>query len=157
MRRFLQIFGIIALIAVAALAGGIGTLIYSGQKLDFESKEFVDSAVPAISRDWDKQELLKRISPDFMRATDADQLDRYFSVFSTLGHLIKYEGSTGDSNMNFTTNAGSRITASYTARVRFENGEAAIRLELVKAEGRWLINSLNVTPIGPVRASTAHA
>lgn len=157
MRRFLQIFGVIALIVVAALAGAIGTLAYNGRELDLESSSFVDAAVPAISKNWDKQEFLMRISPEFLHATNTAQLDRYFDLFSTLGHLVDYEGPTGGSNMNFNAGSGGDITASYTARARFENGDAEIRLGLVKLGGRWMINSWNVTPIGSVRAAAGHA
>ncbi|MBN9085550.1 MAG: hypothetical protein J0J01_01470 [Reyranella sp.] len=49
MKKFLMIFGAIALVGVIAIAGVLGWAAYRGSALDKESKAFVDSAVPAIA------------------------------------------------------------------------------------------------------------
>ena len=116
MRRFFQIVGIVALILGAAVAGAVAMFAYSGSQLDSESKQFVDAVVRAISRNWDKQELLRRASSELLQNTDADQIDRNFRLFSSLGHLAAYVGSKGDSNLSVVLGSPSVISANYVAQ-----------------------------------------
>lgn len=157
MRKILYGLGLVSLVLVATLIGGIAVIAYNGNKLDAESKSFVDAAIPAISANWSAQALLEKASPEFIQSVSADRLKAVFNQFSTLGHLAKYEGSQGESNMAFFSGSGSSISASYTARARFENGEAIFRIALVKRDGQWLIRGLNVTPVGPITRGPSHA
>ena len=49
MRKFFQIFGVVALIIFLLLGAGIGWTVYQGITPDSESKTFLDAAVPAIT------------------------------------------------------------------------------------------------------------
>jgi hypothetical protein len=157
MRKILYGLGLVSLVLVAILIGGIAVIAYKGNKLDAESKGFVDTAVPAISANWSSKALLERASPEFVQSVSADQLKAAFDQFSTLGRLTRYEGSQGEANMAFQPGPGSSISASYTAKARFENGEAVFRIALVKRDGDWLIRGFNIEPAGLLRSSSAHA
>lgn len=157
MRKILYGLGLVSLLLVATLIGGIGVVAYNGNKLDAESKSFVDSAVPAISANWNSHALLERASPEFIQGVSPDQLKAGFDQFSMLGHLANYEGSQGEANMAFFFGSGGSISASYVAKARFENGEAVFRITLVKRNGHWLIRALNIRPTEPIRRGSGHA
>ena len=157
MRKILYGLGLVSLLLVVTLIGGIAVIAYNGNKLDSESKSFVDAAVPAISTNWSQKDLLERASPEFVQSVSTDQLKAGFDQFAMLGHLTRYEGSQGEANMAFLSGAGSSVSASYTAKARFENGEAVFRIALVKRDGNWLIQGFNISPTSVVRRSSAHA
>jgi len=62
-RRFLLILGALTLAIIVVAGIGAGLLIYKGNSLDAESKAFVDTAVPAIAANWNKEQLLDRMTP----------------------------------------------------------------------------------------------
>lgn len=157
MRKILYGLGLVSLLLVTVLVGGIAFIAYNGNKLDTESKRFVDAAIPAISANWSMKALVERASPEFIQSVSADQLKAGFDQFSNLGRLIQYEGSQGQSNMSYIAGKGSSISASYAAKARFENGEAAFRITLVKRGEVWLIQSLNINPVGPIQRNATHA
>jgi hypothetical protein len=146
MKKFLMIFGGIALVGVLAIAGLIGWAAYRGSALDGESKAFVDAAVPAIARNWSKQELLDRAAPELTAKTTPEQLAMIFDTLAKLGTMVEYEGAKGDATMSYGTDAGSGISANYEAKARFQNGGVVFRVGLVKREGRWMILNFHVDP-----------
>ncbi len=157
MRKFLLAAGVVLLALLATGSVSFLYLSYRGNALDTESKAFVDSAVPAISKNWDRKELLDRATPELIRASNPDQLKAVFNRFATLGKLISYEGSKGDANIAFFSGSGTNIGASYVAHAHFENGDAIFRLALVKRDDRWMIERLNVAPDGPIQPVMTHA
>jgi hypothetical protein len=125
----------------------ITALAYNGGKFDKESKEFVDGAVPAIVASWDQQQLLERGTPELRRSITPAKLASLFQNLSRLGSLVNYEGATGEANLSYFTGAGARISASYVAKARFENGSAVFRIALVKHDEHWMINGFHVDPL----------
>jgi hypothetical protein len=155
-RRVLEVLGFMTLIAIAALGGFVGMMVYSGQHLDSESKAFADTALTAITGDWDEQALETRASPELLQVTNPEQLKSLFQNFSKLGHMTSWPDTKGGSTMSV-INWTSTITARYTAKAQFQNGTAALSIGLVKEDGRWMINSLNVRSIGSVTPAATHA
>jgi hypothetical protein len=144
MRRFLYILGALTLIIIVAAGIGLGVFFYKGHALDAESKAFVDSAVPAITATWSKQQLLDRATPELRASVKPEELKALFDRLSQLGPLIEYEGATGEATMSYIAGSGSTLSASYVAKARFQNGTATFRIVLMKRDDRWLIQNFHV-------------
>ena len=146
MKKFLMIFGAVALVVVVASAIAIGVAAYRGNALDAESKAFVDAAVPAIASGWNKQELLDRATPELREMAKPEQLAALFDALSRLGPIVEYEGAKGDATMAFTSGSGGTVSAKYEAKAQFKNGTAIFRIVLMKRDGRWMIHNFQVDP-----------
>jgi len=146
-RKFLIVFGALALVAVVAAAVGIGVVAYRGNALDAESKAYIDGAVPAIAAAWNKQELLDRATPELKASVKPEELTAFFATLARLGPMVEYRGAKGDATMGYTTEFGSVTSASYTATVRCRNGSASFRIVLKKRDGHWMIHNLHVDPV----------
>jgi len=145
MKKTLQILGGLLLAILVAVAVGVGYLFYVGPRLDASSKAYVDQNLEVILNGWSEQALWERASPEFRKVVTQDQLNTLFKKFAgTLGNLQKYEGSSGEANLAFLIDKGRVITARYTAKTTFENGEAAINVGLIEHEGRWQVLSFYV-------------
>lgn len=131
---------------------GLGVALIKGKTLDAESKAFVDSAIPAISATWSKQELLDRATPELRDIAKPEQLNAVFDRLSQLGPLVKYEGATGQATMSYMLGSGSTVAASYVAKAQFQNGGAVFRVVLRKREDRWMIYNFHVDPVPGNRA-----
>jgi hypothetical protein len=132
--------------ALLVMAGGVvGYLVYTGSALDRSSKAYVDEAIPAITKGWSPDELLKRESPAFLKATSDAQLMKLFEGSRRLGVLKSYEGSKGEAKINYMPNSGKMISADYTAQATFANGKAQIKVLLIQVNGQWKIQGFSVT------------
>ena len=144
MRKVLCFVGAATLSLLGLAVIGIGFLVWTGRGLDAESKAYVDTAVPAITAHWNKDALVDRAAPELLAATNADQIAVLFDNFSRLGPLVQYEGAKGDANMSYFLGKGGRVTATYQAKARYQNGEATLRLLLTKRDGEWRIQGFHV-------------
>jgi hypothetical protein len=52
--------------------------LWQGPILDAQSKAYVDAAVPAIFKRWDKQELISRASPELSQSTTESNFTSLF-------------------------------------------------------------------------------
>lgn len=144
MRKFFCGFGIVMACLVVAAGLGIFMLVRDGAALDAESKAYVEKSVVAIADDWDADALWRRGTPDFRRLTDERDLRNFFDAArATLGRLVEYRGATGQATISI-TNAGRLTTANYTARVRFEKGDAEIRIGAIKSGSQWRIEGFHI-------------
>lgn len=139
MKKALMVLG--GIFSVILVVGVIGFVFIAtkGKTLDRESKEYVDVAVPAIVSQWNQQELLNRVSPEFMEATKDGDLDKLFTMFSKLGAFQKYNGAEGQANISVTSKNGKVTTAAYVAKADFEKGPAEIQVTLIKHADKWQI------------------
>jgi hypothetical protein len=144
MKRLLIALGTIFLMIIIFGAIGIGIIAYKGTALDKESKDYVDSSVPAIVSAWDKQELLSRASPEFMQVVTSADLDKLYGMYRRLGKLKEYQGSEGQSNMSVTSQHGKVISAAYTTKATFDSGPATIKISIIKHGDKWQIIKLYV-------------
>lgn len=147
MGKFLKIFGGISAALLILLVGGFATVAWKGSALDKDSRSYVDAAVPAIVAHWNPDELIRRATPELRASTARDQLDSLFQRSSfLLGPMVQYDGATGQALMSYFSGTGSTVSARYLARVRFEKGEAAFQILLMKRDGKWLIHGFYVQP-----------
>jgi hypothetical protein len=147
MPKLLYALGAVTLAVIIAASVGLGALFYKGHELDAESKAFVDSAIPAITRAWSKEQLLERSTTELRRSIKPDELDALFDRLSQFGPLVEYEGATGQATMSYLSGLGSTVSASYDAKARLQNGSATFRILLMKRDGRWLIHNFHVDPL----------
>ena len=131
--------------AVVIAAIGIATLSFENHLLAVESKEFVDNVVPSLAGNWSVTELMARSTPELRSKISQQVLSKIFSSLAfRLGHLVRYEGATGDAGMAYRMDIGAVVSAVYIARAKFERGTALFRLVLRKRDGRWMIHNFHV-------------
>lgn len=146
MKKAIMILGYIFLVLVVALIAGFVSLTIIGNRLDRESKAFVDEAIPAIVSTWDVSEIEKRASPEFNDEVDYDELEQDLGVLQQLGKLVEYKGSAGDANITLSLQYGYEITADYTASADFEAGSTNMRMSLIRHGGQWQILDFKINP-----------
>lgn len=146
MKKFFQILGgiFLALVVVVAVLVTIG--IYQGNHLDSSSKAYVEANVKPVVATWSKDELLKRSSPQLLKAIGKhpDQVDRLFAKFAKLGPLKSLGEPKGQSLVAINTGTGKVVSATYTETGVFENGSANISIRLVQVDGQWRFLSFYV-------------
>lgn len=135
----------LTLLVIGLLIGaGIAFLVVRGGALDKESKAYADAAIPAIVTNWSEKALIDRASPELMSSAPRQKFDQLFRWFGSLGRLQSAGPAEGESLMSVTTQAGRQITAHYTVKARFEKGDAAITLALIKHGDDWQISGFHV-------------
>jgi len=144
MKKFFTILGIIFLVIIVLGAVGIGFIAVRGNALDKESKAYANRAIPAVVSGWSEQELLARASPEFKQAVAPEKLDQMFHWFTSLGPLQKCEPARGQAGITVTPKTGKVISGQYTAKAKFEKGDATIKLVLIKHNDHWQIASFYV-------------
>jgi hypothetical protein len=137
-----------AIVVLGAI--GIRLVAGPGNQLDKESKAYADAAIPAIVAGWNDKELLDRGSPEFKRAATQKLLDQTFYHYRRLGRLKKCEPAQRQAGFSATAPTDKAVTAQYTAKATFENGQATITLDLIKHADQWqvrrfVVNSPAVT------------
>lgn len=146
MKKLIMTLGYAFLALIVGVVAGFIALAIIGNRLDRESKAYVDAAIPAIVSTWDVNEIEKRASPEFNDDMDYDGLEQDFDTLRQLGKLVEYKGSSGESNITLSFQYGYEITADYTASADFEAGSTDIRISLIKHGGQWQILDFRVNP-----------
>ena len=139
MKKFLAIIGGISLVLLLAAAIFFGYGAYRGSKLDASSKIFIEEHIPRILSTWSKDDLLKLSSPTLLEIINKDphSLDLLFKKTAALGKLQQLYDIKGGSNFSFTTKHGAVTTARYTAKAKFDNGDATIDIQMIQSSGQW--------------------
>ena len=115
--------------------------------LDAESHKYADDAIVTVVSRWDEDALLKRGSIELTSAArDQVDVDDLFATWSTLGRLLKYDGSKGEAKVTFSGETGPIVSALYEASGTFQNGTAQVRIGLIKRK-TWQIASFQVYSI----------
>jgi hypothetical protein len=109
-----------------------------------EGKDYADGALIAVAGQWSEKALLDRASPEFKQKTTIDELDRYFRGFSQLGafqhsDLMQGRVVTYDDWVH-----GKKVIGEFTTKAQFENGEATIKLSVIKHGSHWQILGFNL-------------
>jgi hypothetical protein len=143
MHRLLCILAAAFFIVLFSAGAFVGYVIHRGNNLNAESKAYVEQAVVDIGQNWDRQELIKRASPDLIANLSPQQIAQLFDPLAArFGKLTRYDGQTGFATI--TMGAGSKIIAHYDVAATFENGPVGFRIDLVKINDRWMIESFYV-------------
>jgi hypothetical protein len=153
MRRLFYVLGVAFVVVIVAVGGLVGFAAYRGSGLDAESKAYVDQAVIDVGQKWDRAELLKRASPDLLKVTSPGQISTLFDQLAGFGRLIHYDGATGQAIMKVGDGAG--VTAHYDAAATFANGQARFRIDLIKIDERWMVQSFYVDLTPPATTTSS--
>jgi hypothetical protein len=144
MKKTFMVLGIIAFLSIIFFAVSIGSIAIRYSNLDASSKAFVDASIPIIIPDWSKIEMQKRGSQEFNQAIMDQQWDLSMLKLRQLGKLKKYSGCEGKSYISLSFKKGILFAAAYTAYADFQNGQAEIKVQLVRRKGQWQIYTLGV-------------
>ena len=144
MKKFFAILGIIFLVIIVIGAVGISFIAVRGNALDKESRAYADAAIPAVASGWSQRELLARASPELKQVVMQQKIDQMFAWFTSLGRLQKCEPAQGQAGITVTPQTGKVISGQYTAKAKFEKGDATITLGLIKHGDQWQILSFYV-------------
>jgi hypothetical protein len=152
MRKFFAIFGMVAAVVLVGIAIGLFILVRNSSALSAEGRTYVDAAIVSIIGHWDERELLKRATPHLRETTKPDDMQRLFAAAALgLGPLVDYGGATGDAQITTMVGSGTRISATYVAKAKFERGDAAIRIFLLRIDGAWMIEGFNIDSPAMIR------
>jgi hypothetical protein len=149
MRKVLYVVGALAFAAILAGGAGVGMLMQKAWALSQDGRAYVDNVFPAIATAQGQQQLLDRATPELRQTAEPAALSKFFEIFQRLGHVVEYQGATGQAEMSYHTGTGSLISGKYVAKARFEHGDATIEITLQQRDGHWLIQAIHVdtTPI----------
>jgi hypothetical protein len=116
MKRVLIVLGAIFGVVLVVAAAGIVFVIINGNALDKESQAYADETIPTIAQHWDQDEIAKRASPEFLKATKDDNFPKLLSMLrDNLGDFRK-----------------------------FDKAPATIQLKLIKHSDEWQILGFHV-------------
>lgn len=144
MKLVLSIVGGIFLALALIVGAFVGYSAYRGPQLDASSRTYLDENLPPILSTWSTQELRSRASSQLLDVFNDEQARLLFKKLSALGELRKYGDVKGEANIAFTPDAGRVITAIYSARAHFENGDAVVRVRLILQDDQWRFLSFYV-------------
>ena len=117
MKKYQKVLGAVAIVGGMALAAVLFWTMYRGFMVgNGEGRAYVDSAVPAIARNWDRQELLDRAAPELKAKAPPELLDQVFGMLAKLGPMSTYDGATFRETTSVATTGGEVVTATYGRR-----------------------------------------
>ncbi|MBA4348817.1 MAG: hypothetical protein C0415_02370 [Thermodesulfovibrio sp.] len=150
MSRKFKIILLIAGIIVVCVAIAFGALFYYGNKMDEESKAYVDANVPSIFGQWDMKKLIQNAGHEFLDTVKTPQAKEklntlFVSGFEKLGKIKQYKGSEGQAIIDIAFDKGITIYADYTATCVFQKGEAKISIRIIKKGDKWQIFSFSIS------------
>ena len=148
MRTILAIIGALALIVIVLFVGFIFVGVQKIAPLMEESVAFADESMPAITKEWDGEELWARAAPELRELLGNGGLEQLMSTGSyQIGNLVEHGGAECTlTHFEFNTGNGELALAQCTGKSRFEKAIAGYRLDIVKRKGEWKILGFFITP-----------
>lgn len=144
LRLALLLVACLVLVGCAAFGFFVFSISQQGERLDHESKTYVESLLPRVVSSWDQQALESEMSPEFVKITDPQQMDQFFKVFSTLGTLKSIDSVKGEAHVQANLGQPVQITAVYRCKATFQEAPADIEVALIKHENRWQVLGFRV-------------
>ena len=144
MKKFLIVMGAIfcGLIVLGILAFIFAAI--RGTRLDKESRAYADAAIADIVTDWNVNAFFNRASPELKKLVSANDGDKLFRSFGQLGRLKHCDPAKGQSSTVAMLGQPKRIMAHYEAAAEFENGQAAIKIDLIKHGDDWRVLGFHI-------------
>ena len=169
MKELLMISGgifliLIAFTAVSILAIVIALFIFMPRflksfpqslELNEEAQDFVNAAILEIISDWNFNKVFEKATPQLLESTHSQETEKMFYFCRQLGKLESYKGATGGwqsskderkelikgSHENF----GKITLGNYVAEADFQKGSANIRVQVIRRDNQWFINSFAIS------------
>jgi hypothetical protein len=115
------------------------------ERLNVESKKYVDTVLPIILKSFDANEFIKFAAPEFLKSVPEKRIFEIFNVYKKLGGFKKYLGSKGKAKTSIAIFKGKKwVYAKYTAKAEFANGLAVIKITIIKEKGKWFIYHIKI-------------
>lgn len=134
-----------AMVLLVLIGVPICIFLICEDRLDRESRRYVDAAVPQIVANWSAGELRRRLVPEARTEVMDEKAQKLFAIFGeALGKLRRYQGARGKSVIFLANLHVEEISAHYVAKADFEKASAIIRVYLVRRDGEWEITSMRV-------------
>lgn len=135
---FLAACGLTTLFVVAILTFIVVLLLVRARGEGDASKRAALRIASSVARNWNEAELRNSASEAFESIASSPDMERAFRMFRQLGPMA----SLGEPVGRATAVAGigaaqSAITAEYSIPAKFANGDATIRITLVRERGQW--------------------
>ena len=108
--------------------------------IEKEYRVFINTAVYAVTENWDRKELIKRASMEYLQATSKEKMDELFASYSRLGHMKEYLGAVG----TIDANDPSQTVGIYTAEADFDAGHATFEIEITWRSSKFQILKFNI-------------
>jgi len=172
MKEVLMISGgiflvLIALIAVTVLAIVIALFILlpkyfkslpQALELNEEAQDYVNTVILEIFSEGNFKKLYDKATPQLLELAHSEESDKIFDFCRQLGKLEAYKGAVGgwqtsandtkemmrSGNLKF----GKITLGNYVADADFERGSANIKVQIIRRDNQWLINSLTISTLG---------
>ena len=143
----LLVIGLLLLAGCACIAATLGPIALQGQRLDTESRAYVESVLPHIVSDWDQAALEAEASPEFLQATSDDEMDQLFSVYAKLGPMQSIDNVAGESHVMKYVGQPTQTTATYQCEVTFKEAPAVISFTLIKHGEKCQVAGFHVNSV----------
>ncbi len=144
MKRIFAAIGMITIGAAILAIAGFAYIFYEGTKLDREATDYSQTAMIAITSNWNAQALRTRAAPPLANSMTQDQAARIFTWLGSLGPLQDHPDCQGNAAV-YAGTGGSRTTANITCTAHYKAGPASVQLALTKSAGKWSILGFHVT------------
>jgi hypothetical protein len=107
---------------------------------DRQCQRFADDFVLAVTKNWDRHELVSRANIKYLETVSQQKLDELFASLKRLGNLKQYDGVVRAVDKN----GRWQPSDIYTADAVFDAGPAAIEIELIPNGHKWQILKFNI-------------
>ncbi len=144
-KKILMTVGILAIVLV--VGGGIffWMLAKEGVEADETSRAYVETNLKKLAEaNWYGKVFAPMAHPLLQEAVTQKQWhDLSVSYYHTLGPLVQFGTCEGQASINFGDD-GKEVSAAYECGAQFQNGDAVIRVNLLKDGEAWKIVRLFV-------------
>jgi hypothetical protein len=145
MGKVLKVLGALFLIVIIFVAGVFIYAMTVGPQLDSDSKAYVDSTIPILTKDWNPEELRGRASMELLPLLKEPDLSNLYRMFRKLGRMTRYNGAKGEAQIKISPqNLTITTRAAYLATADFENGPATMKMSLTYTDNIWQISEFRV-------------
>lgn len=139
---------IITTVIVGLSLAGLFSAGYYQRNLAVEQSSAL--AMPATTEmlvDWDLRTIHQHATDTLLSRESAETTQQGFTRLSRrLGDLLEIYDIRYEVDMPAWWQPGGPASATYTMRARFESETATVRVNLVRQQGRWLIDGFDVQP-----------
>jgi hypothetical protein len=143
MNKALKILGAIFLAILISIAGMFGYAAFQGQKLDAESRAYLEATLPMVLADLRSENFSSFMAAEDRTKLNAAATDQFaLKVRQSLGSFQSCDDLKGDSLATYTP-SGVNILGKYVASCHYENGSVMATITLRKVGASWSLMSVN--------------
>ena len=174
MKEFLMISGgifiiLIAVIAATVLAIVIAVFIFLPKylkslpqtlEINEEAQDYVNTAILETVSDWNFKKLYDKATPQLLELSHSEESEKIIDFCRQLGKLESYKGAVGgwqtssESSKEIYQHSANKFgmitLGNYVAEADFEKASATIKVQIIRRENQWLINSFTISTQGVI-------